>query len=34
MELAFVLYYGLVPLAATAVAWVVIKKSYSKGGRR
>jgi hypothetical protein len=34
MTLAFVLYYGLVPLAATGVAWVVIKRSYSKGGRR
>jgi hypothetical protein len=29
-----VLYYGLVPLTAAAVAYWVIKKSYSEGGKR
>ncbi len=32
--LILVLYYGLVPLAATVVAYVVIKKSYSGDGER
>lgn len=30
-ELLFVLYYGLVPLAVTVVAYMLIKKSYSRG---
>ncbi len=32
--LMVVLYYGLVPLAATVVAYVVIKRSYSGGRER
>jgi hypothetical protein len=32
--LILVLYYGLVPLAASVVAYAVIKRSYSRGERQ
>jgi hypothetical protein len=32
--LIVVLYYGLVPLAASVVAYAVIRRTYSRGGRR
>jgi hypothetical protein len=32
--LIVVLYYGLVPLAASVVAYAVIRRTYSRDGRR